>query len=167
MKIVRDGRQIDARVTPEAGTAFSGAFQHPDVERMPGFRFDGPPLRFETPHREWFPDVRGRSRRQPRLGVAVQGLSGQLAEYFGTKEGVLVTTVREGSPAETAGLKAGDVITAVDGKTVSSAAQLADVVRDLKTETIKISYVRNRKTADVQVKVPARERRPGRPGRPA
>jgi serine protease Do len=98
--------------------------------------------------------------------VGVQGLTGQLAEYFGAKDGVLVTTVREDSPAAAAGLKAGDVITAVNGKTVSSPAQLADAVREAENEEVKISYVRDRKAADVGVKVPVRER-PGRSARPA
>ena len=46
-----------------------------------------------------------------RLGISVETLSPQLADYFGTKDGVLVTTVQSDSAAAKAGLKAGDVIT--------------------------------------------------------
>ena len=167
MKIQRDGKPIEAKVTPEGGTAF-GMFEHPDIrmEGMPHFRFDGPPMRFDVPNREWSPEGQRRGPSQMRLGVGVQGLTPQLAEYFGAKDGVLVTTVRDGSPAAAAGLKAGDVITGVDGRDVRSPSQLADAVREGDALELKISYVRDRKTADVRVKVPPRER-PGRPGRPA
>src|SRR5262245_25934321 len=62
-----------------------------------------PPRLFE------FDDLLGRS--SGRLGITVDDLSSQLANYFGTKDGVLVSSVTAGSVAEKAGLKAGDVIT--------------------------------------------------------
>jgi hypothetical protein len=169
MKILRDGRPMDLKVTPEAGAVFSGAFEPPDVRVGPMSRYGGPQFRFEGHDREWLPENwpgRRRGRTQTRLGVGVQGLTRQLAEYFGTKNGVLVTTVREGSPAAAAGLKAGDVITAAEGKSVSSPSDLADSIRDSEAEELKISYVRDRKAADARVKVPARQR-PGRSARPA
>ena len=46
-----------------------------------------------------------------RLGVTIEGLDNQLAEYFGVKEGVLVKSVQADSAAQKAGIKAGDVIT--------------------------------------------------------
>jgi len=65
------------------------------------------------------------------LGVAVQDITPDLAEAFGVKEGVLVTRVIPGSPAEKAGLKAGDVIIAVNGEKVSN-------FRDLQFKIIKL-----------------------------
>ena len=58
----------------------------------------------------------------PALGVSAMDLSAQLGEYFGAPngEGVLVTEVRKGTAGEKAGLKAGDVITKVDGETVGA-----------------------------------------------
>src|SRR5713226_6284714 len=51
-----------------------------------------------------------------RIGVSTQSLTKQLADYFGVKDGgLLITSVNDNSPAAKAGLKAGDVITAVDG----------------------------------------------------
>ena len=86
-----------------------------------------------------------------RLGVGVSELSSQLAEYFGTKDGVLVTSVTDDSVAAKAGIKAGDVITSIDGASVNHAEDLrrrtqgldagADftvgVVRDKKAMTLK------------------------------
>ena len=54
-----------------------------------------------------------------RIGVSTETLTKQLADYFGAKDGgVLITSVTENSPAAKAGLKAGDVITAIDGEKV-------------------------------------------------
>ncbi|HKA89144.1 MAG TPA: PDZ domain-containing protein [Haliangiales bacterium] len=50
-----------------------------------------------------------------RLGIQVQSMPAQLRAYFGAPGGVLVASVEEGSPAEKAGLKAGDVVIEVDG----------------------------------------------------
>lgn len=85
------------------------------------------------------------------LGVTIQTLDGQLAEYFGVKEGVLVTSVSANSVAEKAGLKAGDVITAVNGRHVYDAPDVTraldrtedsneftmEVQRDKKPQTLK------------------------------
>ncbi|HET9527703.1 MAG TPA: PDZ domain-containing protein, partial [Pyrinomonadaceae bacterium] len=61
----------------------------------------------------------GNSRR---IGVSTMELNKQLADYFGITggKGVLVTSVTEDGPAATAGVKAGDVITAIDGEAVDS-----------------------------------------------
>ena len=64
-----------------------------------------------------FDELVGRSTN--RLGISVSTLSPQLAEYFGTKEGVLVSSVTDDSAAAKAGLKAGDVITSFNGTVVN------------------------------------------------
>ncbi len=63
------------------------------------------------------------------LGVEAESLGSQLAEYFGVKEGVLVRSVLENTPAQKAGIKAGDVITKVDGMAVTSPSELSGAVR--------------------------------------
>jgi serine protease Do len=67
----------------------------------------------------------------PSLGVAAQDLSGQLGNYFGAPDGqgVLVTDVHMGSAGEKAGLKAGDVITKVDGERVRNVEELRAQLR--------------------------------------
>jgi S1-C subfamily serine protease len=69
--------------------------------------------------------------RGGRLGVNVESLTEQLAGYFGVKEGkgVLVTHVEEDSPAGKAGIKAGDVITAVDNEAVDGVNSLLRALR--------------------------------------
>ena len=63
---------------------------------------------------------------RPSLGISGDELTTQLASYFGVKQGkgVLVREVVVGSAAAKAGLKAGDVIVAVDGKSVATVAEL-------------------------------------------
>ncbi|HEX8143315.1 MAG TPA: PDZ domain-containing protein [Pyrinomonadaceae bacterium] len=80
-----------------------------------------------TPGRDEFSFVFGANRR---IGVSASPLTKQLADYFGVPEGrgVLITSVNENGPAAKAGLKAGDVITAVDGVRIE---RLADLMREL------------------------------------
>jgi serine protease Do len=61
-----------------------------------------------------------------RLGAYIQDLTTDLAESFGLKDtqGILVSEVMEGSSAEKAELRRGDVIRRVDGEKVSGAAEL-------------------------------------------
>jgi predicted metalloprotease with PDZ domain len=54
-----------------------------------------------------------------RLGVHSQTLSPQLAEFFEVDHGVLVTDIAEGSAAQAAGLRAGDIILEVGGHTIA------------------------------------------------
>ena len=65
-----------------------------------------------------------------RLGVSLQDLSAPLASSFGlaTPSGALVSSVVPGSAADKAGLKAGDVITAVDGAPVQVAGDVSQRV---------------------------------------
>jgi membrane-associated protease RseP (regulator of RpoE activity) len=66
-----------------------------------------------------------------RLGVRIESLTPELGDYFGLKggKGVLVLQVLEDTPAERAGLKAGDVITGVGGRSVADATDLVDALR--------------------------------------
>jgi len=89
--------------------------------------------------------------RGGRLGLSVESLTPQLEEYFGVKEGVLVRSVADGSAAAKAGLKAGDIITAVNGSRVNDPSDVTraigrldegddfslEIVRDRKTQTLK------------------------------
>jgi len=65
------------------------------------------------------------------LGVTTIELGEQLAEYFGVhgEGGVLVTEVEKDSPAENAGLKAGDIILSVENSKIDSPSDLMRLVR--------------------------------------
>jgi serine protease Do len=69
-----------------------------------------------------------------RMGVAIQEVSQQLAESFGLErpQGALVSSVEPGGPADKAGLKAGDVILAVDGHAIDRSAEVPPLVAAVK-----------------------------------
>jgi serine protease Do len=126
--------------------------------RLREFRFDGP-LSFDYD----FPRI---TSPRGRLGVQVDTLTPQLAEYFGVKDGgVLVSGVTKDSPADKAGLKAGDVITSIGGDRVRDSDDLVDELRDT-TGDVTVGIVRDKEETTVKATIepPAtRTRRPGRP----
>lgn len=92
--------------------------------------------------------------RSPMLGVEAEALGSQLAAYFGVKEGVLVRSVLKDSAAERAGVKAGDVITRVDGTTVTSPNELSNAVRSASSKkTFPLQLTRDHKEMTVNVTV--------------
>jgi serine protease Do len=96
--------------------------------------------------------------RSSLLGADVESLEGQLAEFFGVKEGVLVRSVSSGSTAEKSGIKAGDVITRVDDSKVSSAADLTSRLRPFRGKTVSVVLLRDHKETTVMVTVPGDDR---------
>ena len=74
--------------------------------------------------------------RTPVLGISAEDLTPQLGAYFGAPDdgGILVREVRSGTPAEKAGLKAGDVIVKVGDQPVRSLADLRNQLREKSAE---------------------------------
>lgn len=156
--VMRKGSSMTLRVTPRAPERFSfGEYSLLNrlQERFPVERFE-----FHGPGDAFVWNEFGRTTT--RLGVQVQDLSGQLGEYFGTSSGALVTGVDENSPAKTAGLKAGDVITAINGQAVRTGA---DVRRRLNSVDGKatLTITRDRKEMTLEVTV-SRDPMTGRRG---
>ena len=91
-----------------------------------------------------------------RLGITATPLTNQLAEYFGVKDGgVLVSAVEERSPSATAGLKAGDVIIAIDGAPVRTPQDVAAAARRAAPGTVlDFRVARDRKETTLRVTVP-------------
>jgi serine protease Do len=156
VEIVRSGERRSLRVTlqtrPEGGGGFLSI---PPMEIGPEIRI--PPHTFDFPMgRLW------RGWDGVRLGIRGQDLTPQLADFFGVKQGkgALVAEVEKGSPAEKAGLRAGDCIVRVDSREVTSVEDLHDaltsgfpstsnrwevtltIVRDRHEQTLKAELVR-------------------------
>ncbi len=164
--ITREGRRQDVEVTPDerrGDVMVSGDFMGDymrDLGRDLGRLGDHlPPFNFNFDFD--MPLVSGR-----RLGVSVEELTSQLAEYFGAKDGVLVTSVTDGSPASRAGLKAGDVITSINGDRVSNREDLLRGLRNATSEDVQVGIVRDKKESSVTAKIETPARRTPR-GRPA
>jgi serine protease Do len=90
------------------------------------------------------------------LGVTIQDLKGDLAAYYGLKDrsGALVAGVVPGDPADRAGIQPKDIITEVDGKTITSSRDLTNLAAKLgvgRTSKITIWRDGHSKTLDVKV----------------
>ncbi len=94
---------------------------------------------------------------RPRLGIDAEDLSGQLGAYFGAPdgEGVLVRSVTEGSAAEKAGVKSGDVITSLNGDRIRSLGDLREKLADKREDkTVKLGVMRNKSEMSLTVEMP-------------
>jgi serine protease Do len=88
------------------------------------------------------------------LGVAIQGLGPRLAKALklSVDRGVLIVDVQPGSPAAKAGVQSNDVVVAIDGRPVNSAAKLRNVVGTAgPNKTIKLDVQRNAKKVALMV----------------
>ena len=88
-----------------------------------------------------------------RIGVSTMQLTKQLADYFGVADGkgVLVTAVTDDGPAAKAGVKAGDVITAVDGEAVDSPGDISRVISRKKEGDVTLTVIRNKSQQTIRV----------------
>jgi serine protease Do len=154
--VMRDGQRVTLSLEPDGGVSV--------FDNLRGFEDWGRNLKLQIPRpvspapstpripppTTYFTDEFF-SRGSARLGLTVDSLSPQLADYFGTKQGVLVTAVQDNSTAAKIGLKAGDVITTVNGSSIDDPAELRrrlqnvdggaeltiGVMRDKKSMTLK------------------------------
>ena len=137
IKILRDNRQQTFQVTTERGPALRSrtfSFELPDIDRV--FR-DFPRVRVNTAY--------------VQAGIQVEQLTDQLRDFFGvfSDNGVLVASVDSDSAAGKAGLKAGDVITAVDGKNIRTPAEFSREMRTSSKPTLKI--IRDKQEREIRV----------------
>lgn len=171
--VVRDGARQTVDVTPERGGRFAADFALPniahDIEREVERGIAALPRNFAF-DLKWDGELPA-ARLWPmgRFGVQVSPLTDQLAEYFGVSRGVLVSSVQSDSPAAKAGLKAGDVITSVNGRTVETPRDVTQELRDAEPgQEVEIDVTRDRKKVSLKAPVPERRRvDPRRPTRPA
>jgi serine protease Do len=141
--VVREGQRSSLTVTPTDGKAFSRFGDWPLPPKPPTpppppavFRFDG---------------LIGRTGA---LGVTIDALSPQLADYFGTKQGVLVTSVSDNSAGAKAGIKAGDVITSLNGSPVDDPADVRRHIQSARDgDEFTLEVMRERKPLTLKGKI--------------
>ncbi len=146
LRISRNGQTQD--LTVKVGSRRPGGYMGGDVG-MALPHIEIPPL----------PDIPRSymSWRSTMLGVEAEAIDSQLAEYFGVKEGVLVRYVIKDTPADKAGLKAGDVIIKVDGSKVVTPGDVSSHIRaSLRSKkTFPLVVVRDHKEMTVNVTIDA------------
>lgn len=141
VEVFRDGGRVALTVTPEEheGAAFLEPTIPPETRARIGEQVERARAEWRGA-REHLEDMEVRIGKhgahfreadRARLGVRLQRLTPQLDEYFGLgdRDGVLVASVRDGSPAASAGLRAGDVLLSVAGEEVSDPGDVARAVR--------------------------------------
>jgi S1-C subfamily serine protease len=177
LTVVRNGGEMEIPVTMgerKSPVLFSGDFNDAPLAPLPpNVVIPNLPSAPSAP----FPPTAPRVRVMPRtgsvpdsfeifgfysgrtIGVGVTGLTPQLGEYFGVREGkgLLVNSVSKDSPAERAGLKAGDVIVEVDGKPVLRQMDLVKAFGDEKKGDVVITIVRNKNRQSLTVSPEARK----------
>jgi serine protease Do len=132
------GQSEDARKQAEEGRKRAEEFFHRDKDGLKVFPPDFGNFSFVTP---------GGSQtfRGTRLGITAETLTDQLSEYFGVKDGrgVLITEVYPDSAAAKAGLKAGDVIIAVDDEKINDVTGLVTAITSKSEGAVRIKILRN------------------------
>ncbi|MDY6790982.1 MAG: DegQ family serine endoprotease [Thermodesulfobacteriota bacterium] len=94
------------------------------------------------------------------LGVAIQDLTPELAEYYKVKnkKGVLVTHVFAGDPADKGGVKAKDIIVKIDGKPVPTAHELSSTIAGIAVgKKIAILLIRDGREKTLYIKIAKRQ----------
>jgi serine protease Do len=94
--------------------------------------------------------------RRPRIGVVVTPVTEAQAELYGLDRiaGAVVAEVTSGAPADQAGIRAEDVIVAVNGNPVNSSSELTTrLARHQPGERVTLSVVRDRRTIQVPVRL--------------
>lgn len=167
--VQRDGQRVTVNITPRESSV-TRLFEGDSWRALDELRARRAPSRPVTP-----PGPARPSRPAPfppsldrfvwaganQLGVTVQTLSDQLGDYFGVTGGVLVTSVRTDSAAAKAGVKAGDVITTINGTGVASDSDLRRQVQRIEGEDFTLTVVRDKKSMTLKGKLesPSNSRR--------
>lgn len=161
-RVVREtpiGREVSLDVLRDGDrqTLTLATTGHPDTRRQAGMfasHLGDLSERLEQMElRELVGDALERFDSRPgRLGVRVLGIEGQLADYFGTGQGLLVTHVEPSTPAAEAGLRAGDVITMIDETVIETSYQLRRHLREVDAAgTVTLGIVRDGEPLSIRV----------------
>ncbi|MGD1107005.1 MAG: trypsin-like peptidase domain-containing protein [Terracidiphilus sp.] len=106
-------------------------------------------------------DLISPSHKVTRGSIGIQfreGLSGAVNRVYGFKNGVLVQEVQPGGPADKAGLKAGDIIVAVDGRSIKDGDDLVNEIASRRPgSTIRLGFMRDGKPQDTTVTIGDRD----------
>ena len=107
-------------------------------------------------------DLISPSHKVTRGSIGIQfreGLSSAVNRVYGFKTGVLVQQVQPGGPADKAGLKAEDIITSIDGRTIKDGDDLVNEIANRPPgSTIRLGYVRDGKPEDTTVTIGDRDK---------
>ena len=147
LTVIREGREIEVNVTLGERSSLASRVRMPRPTRIARPAFATTRIRPDVPTR------RVRDRRY--LGVELQGMTPQLAEYFGLskRSGALVIFVFADSPAAKAGLKAGDVILSAGGDSVENPYDLRRALTDKPDGPVEFKILRDKQEQTLRVQL--------------
>ncbi len=94
----------------------------------------------------------GYVRGRPFIGISGREITETLARYYDLPQGILITEVTSGSGAAKAGIKANDILTAMDGKTIETLTDLDAIKENHKPgDTVSVTVVRNGSKINLQL----------------
>jgi membrane-associated protease RseP (regulator of RpoE activity) len=99
--------------------------------------------------------------RRGFLGVSLTDLTPELRSHFGVPEGegAMVSKVEDGSPADKAGVKVGDILTSVDGQAIKNSWDVMAKVRRMEDgQQVPLEVWRNGRAQNLTATVVERER---------
>ncbi|MFN0158134.1 MAG: S1C family serine protease [Bacteroidota bacterium] len=102
----------------------------------------------------------GKIEREYWTGLEVQAVDGRIARYFGLDkaEGVIISDVKRGSPAERSGFRVGDIVLTVNGERILDDQTIIAIVNDHKVgDVLNVRVMRERVSLDLELKL---EKRP-------
>lgn len=156
LNIMRDGQAQTVKVQlADRKQLESSVWPHP-----PGSSFITPPNPPMPPMvdfpRSWNSETIMRARST--VGVTLESLTPQLGDFFGVKngEGLLVRSVQKGTPADSAGMRAGDVIVRVGDQKITDNSDWSDAIRNSKDGKVAVVIVRDKKEQTLSLSVPSR-----------
>jgi serine protease Do len=107
-------------------------------------------------------DLIGASHKVTRGSIGIQfkvGLSGAVNRVYGFKSGVLVQEVKPDGPADKAGVKPGDVITTIDGRSIKDGDDLvSDIASRRPGSSIRLGYLRDGKQSEAKIIIGDRDK---------
>lgn len=94
---------------------------------------------------------------RPLLGVQVEDITAELREHFGADPdtGLLIAKVYEGSPADHAGIETGDVIIAVDGRSVEESSDIKRALKGKEGDLVEVEVIRDGRSLTLDAELPA------------
>ncbi|TYB33947.1 MAG: DegQ family serine endoprotease [Flexistipes sinusarabici] len=110
--------------------------------------------------KELLPKLKSGEVERGWLGVSLQPMNEKLARTFGLEKatGALVADVVKGDPASKAGVKAGDIILAVDGEKIEESRELVNYIgKKSPGEKVNLKIYRDGKIINIEVKLGERE----------
>jgi serine protease Do len=138
----RDNREQTLKVTTEKAPFTVGGIrmQHPELSEL------GDRIQHSIPRIDVITSA------QTQQGIRADSMTPQLREFFGVKtaNGVLVASVDAASPAEKAGVKAGDVIIAVDGMTIANPSDFQHAMT-ARNGTASLKVIRDKQERELRI----------------